>query len=122
MKKRDLGSHDFLAHMLESADRVLKYTSRMNRAQFLADSMVQDAVIRNIEIIGEAANNLLEVDPEFPKRDSSIPFVQIYGIRNRICHGYFSVSLEMVWDAVEVDIPVLRRKISKIIEDLPKNC
>jgi uncharacterized protein with HEPN domain len=121
MKKRDLGSHDFLTHMLESANRVLKYTSGMSRRQFLENSMIQDAVIRNIEIIGEAANNLLEVDPEFPKPDSSIPFVQIYGMRNRICHGYFSVSLEMVWDAVEVDIPELRRRISKIVEDLPKN-
>jgi len=120
MKKRDLGSHDFLTHMLESANRVLKYTSGMSRSQFLENSMVQDAVIRNIEIIGEAANNLLEADPEYRKHDSPIPFAQIYGMRNRICHGYFSVSLEMVWDAVEVDIPGLSALLRNMLSSLEK--
>jgi len=51
--------------------------------------MLQDAVVRNIEIIGEAANNLLEVGPEFAARYPSIPFGRIYGMRNRVAHGYF---------------------------------
>ena len=64
MSKEDLTAKDFLGHILESADRVLRYTKGMGRKEFSADTMVQDAVIRNVEIIGEAANNLLEVAPD----------------------------------------------------------
>jgi uncharacterized protein with HEPN domain len=78
-------------------------------------------VVRNIEIIGEAANNLLEVGPEFATRYPSIPFAQIYGMRNRVAHGYFAVSTAMIWDSVEVDIPELCEKITAVLKDLPDN-
>ena len=75
-------------------------------------------MIRNIEIIGEAANNLLEADFEIAARYPSIPFAQIYGKRNRVAHGYFSISLPMVWDSVEVDIPELCKAMEKVLEEL----
>lgn len=68
MSKDDLTAKDFLVHMREAADRCLEYTAGMNREQFSTSTLVQDAVIRNIEIIGEAANRLLEVGPEFATR------------------------------------------------------
>ena len=80
--------------------------------------MVLDAVIRNIEIIGEAANNLIEVEPEISGRYPSIPFAQIYGMRNRVAHGYFSVSHSMIWDSVQVDIPELLRQTSRVLEEM----
>jgi uncharacterized protein with HEPN domain len=80
--------------------------------------MLQDAVVRNIEIIGEAANNLLEVGPEFAARYPSIPFARIYGMRNRVAHGYFAVSTAMVWDSVQVDVPELRGQIAKVLDEL----
>jgi uncharacterized protein with HEPN domain len=116
VKKEDLTAMDFLLHMLEAADCVLQYTSGMSREQFYANKLVQDAVIRNIEILGEAANNLLYSDPEIAVRFPSIPFVQIYGMRNRVSHGYFAVSLGMIWDSVEVDVPELREKIMSVLE------
>ena len=90
----------------------------MSREDFFADSLIQDAVTRNIEIIGEAANNLLETNPGIAASYPSIPFAQIYGMRNRVAHGYFAVSLAMAWDSVEVDVPELRQKIAKVLEEL----
>ncbi len=90
----------------------------MSREEFFADTLKQDAVIRNIEIIGEATNNLLEADPGIAAKYPSIPFAQIYGMRNRVAHGYFAVSLAMVWDSVEQDIPELREKMAKVLEEL----
>ena len=118
MSKEDLSAKDFIGHILQAVDRILDYTKGMSREEFFADTLKQDAVIRNIEIIGEATNNLLEADRSIAARHPSIPFAQIYGMRNRVAHGYFSVSLAMVWDSVEEDIPELRQKIAKVLEEL----
>jgi uncharacterized protein with HEPN domain len=118
VNKEDLTAKDFLQHILEAADRVLRYTKGMGRKEFSADTLVQDAVIHNVEIIGEAANNLLEVAPGIGDRYPSIPFVQIRGMRNRVAHGYFAVSLSMIWDTVQVDIPELRQQIAKVLGEL----
>lgn len=118
MSKEDLTAKDFMGHILQAVDRILDYTKGMSREEFFADTLKQDAVIRNIEIIGEATNNLLEADRGIAARHPSIPFAQIYGMRNRVAHGYFSVSLPMVWDSVEEDIPELREKIAKVLEEL----
>jgi uncharacterized protein with HEPN domain len=118
VNKEGLTAKDFLQHILEAADRVLRYTKGMGRKEFSADTMVQDAVIRNVEIIGEAANNLLEVAPDIGARYPSIPFVQIRGMRSRVAHGYFAVSLSMIWDSVQVDIPELRQQIEKVLEEM----
>ena len=118
MNKEDLTAKDFLQHILEAADRVLRYTKGMGRKEFSADTLVQDAVIRNVEIIGEATNNLLEVAPGIAASYPSIPFVQIRGMRNRVAHGYFAVSLSMIWDTVQVDIPELRQQIAKVLGEL----
>jgi uncharacterized protein with HEPN domain len=63
VSKEDLTAKDFIGHILEAVERVLHYTRNMSREQFFADTLTRDAVIRNIEIIGEARNNLLEADP-----------------------------------------------------------
>ena len=118
MNKHEFRAKDYLLHMLEAADRILEYTSGVSEEQFLANQMLQDAVVRNIEIIGEAANNLLEAGPEFAAKYPSIPFAQIYGMRNRVAHGYFAVSTAMVWDSVQVDVPELRQQIVTVLGEL----
>ena len=118
MNKHEFRAKDYLLHMLEAADRTLEYTSGVSEEQFLANQMLQDAVVRNIEIIGEAANNLLEAGPEFATKYPSIPFAQIYGMRNRVTHGYFAVSTAMVWDSVQEDVPELRKQIVKVLGEL----
>ena len=118
MNKHEFRAKDYLLHMLEAADRVQSYTSGVSEEEFFANQMLQDAVVRNIEIIGEAANNLLEIGPEFAAKYPSIPFGQIYGMRNRVAHGYFAVSTPMIWDSVKVDIPELRQQIVKVLGEL----
>jgi len=118
VSKQGLTAKDFVSHILQAANRILQYTEGMSREEFFADTLKQDAVIRNIEIIGEATNNLLEADPGITARYPSIPFAQIYGMRNRVAHGYFAVSLPMVWDSVEVDVPELREKMAKVLDEL----
>jgi uncharacterized protein with HEPN domain len=118
LNKHEFRAKDYLLHMLEAADRSLEYTAGVTEEQFVANQMLQDAVVRNIEIIGEAANNLLEVGPEFATKYPSIPFAQIYGMRNRVAHGYFAVSSAMIWDSVQVDVPDLRQQIAKVLGEL----
>ena len=118
MSKHGFRAKDYLLHMLEAADQVLEYTAGVTKEQFGANRMLQDPVVRNIEIIGEAANNLLEVGPGFAAKYPSIPFAQIYGMRNRVSHGYFAVSTAMIWDSVQVDVPDLRLQIVKVLGEL----
>jgi uncharacterized protein with HEPN domain len=118
VSKHEFRAKDYLLHMLEAADRILEYTAGVGREQFFANQMLQDAVVRNIEIIWEAANNLLEVGPEFAAKYPSIPFAQVYGMRNRVAHGYFAVSAAMIWDSVQVDLPELREQILKVLGEL----
>jgi uncharacterized protein with HEPN domain len=121
VNKHEFRAKDYLLHMLEAADRVLEYTAGVTEEQFVANQMLQDAVVRNIEVIGEASNNLLEVGPEFAAKYPSIPFAQVYGMRNRVAHGYFAVSTAMIWDSVQVDVPDLRRQIVKVLGELQRN-
>lgn len=118
MNKHEFRAKDYLLHMLEAVDRILQYTASLSEEEFFASQLMQDAVVRNIEIIGEAAKNLLDAGPDFAARYSSIPFAQIYGMRNRVAHGYFAVSTAMIWDSVQVDIPELRKQIVKILGEL----
>jgi len=118
LNKHAFRAKDYLLHMLEAADRVLEYTAGVTEEHFVANRMLQDAVVRNIEIIGESAKNLLEAGPEFEAKYPAIPFAQIYGMRNRVAHGYFAVSTAMVWDSVQVDVPALRKQIAVLIQEL----
>ena len=118
MNKHAFRAKDYLLHMLEAADQVVEYTSGVSEEQFFGNRMMRDAVIRNIEIIGEAANNLLEIGPDFAAKYPSIPFGQIYGMRNRVAHGYFALSTTMIWDSVQVDVPELRQQIVKVLGEL----
>jgi uncharacterized protein with HEPN domain len=82
----------------------------------LASSLVQDAVIRNIEIIGEAARNFGRVAPELAMAHAHIPWRSITGMRNRLTHGYFGVDLESVWATARNDLPPLREALRALLE------
>jgi len=77
--------------------------------------MLQDAVVRNIGILGEAAKQLLDVAPEFSTKHPEIPFVEVYGMRNRVIHGYSSVNPAIVWDSVCNDVPELRQQVASVL-------
>lgn len=106
----------YLGHMLEAIERIRNYVGRKRRAGFVASPLLQDAVIRNIGIVGEAAARLT---PEFAARHPKIPWRAIVGMRHRLIHGYVKVNLDTVWAAVERDLPELERNLRTLLAPPP---
>ncbi|MGB9029346.1 MAG: DUF86 domain-containing protein [Acidobacteriaceae bacterium] len=115
MKPDPARAAEFLRHILEATSRISAYTAGMSAAEFAKNPLVQDAVIRNIEIMGEAAKNIEVVDPGFIAKYPVLPLRDIYLMRNRLAHGYFSVDISLVWNAVTAEIPALRAQIEAIL-------
>jgi len=105
----------FIQDILESIQKIEEYTRGMSKEEFYRASQVQDAVIRRLEIIGEAAKNITE---DFRNKHREIQWKQIAGLRDILIHGYFGVNLERVWMVVNRDLPDLKQKISKILEKI----
>jgi len=98
-----------LAHdVREAIDRIQRYTSGLSYDAFLRDTMVQDAVVRNLEIIGEAAKG---VSPDFRKKHKSIRWQDIAGMRDRLIHHYSGVNWEIVWDVIGTKLPELKAEL-----------
>jgi uncharacterized protein with HEPN domain len=104
-----------VSDILTAIDRVLAYTATGGRPAFFSDPKTQDAVIRNIEIVGEAVRGISEstrtAHPE-------IPWSKIAGTRDRVIHSYFRVDLDIVWDIVEKELPGLRQRMASLLTKL----
>ena len=107
---------DYLGHILSAIERVERHSQDVDEVGFLSSELIQDAVERNLEIIGEAANNVQRVDPAFANLHSEIPWQVIYAMRNRLSHGYDKIDYEMVWKTVCNDLPELYRLISNCLD------
>jgi uncharacterized protein with HEPN domain len=83
----------------------------------MADTLLQDAVLRNLGIIGEAAHRLLADSPDYAATHPEIPLAKIYGMRNRITHAYEEVDMEIVWNLVLFDVPGLHPKIAVALNE-----
>ena len=118
MNPRPLRVPDFLFHILEATQRIQAYTSGMQEQDFLANQLVQDAVIRNIEIMGEASRNIEMHDPQFVSKYPQIPLRKIYLMRNQLIHGYVTVNASLVWATVHRDIPTLRTAVQQVYDTL----
>lgn len=101
----------YLSHILIATADIVEFTAD-GRAGFFADKKTQAAVIRQIEIIGEAVKRL---SPALTANEPAVPWRLIAGARDRLIHGYFSVDLDAVWAMVEQDIPALREEIARIV-------
>jgi len=98
--------------ILESAEKILNYTSGFTKEQFLSNQLIIDAVIRNFEIIGEAANRL----PDLSK--SKLPTLEwnkLRGFRNRLAHDYFGIDYELVWKTKTMLLPKLITSIKSLL-------
>ena len=91
--------------ILDALNKIDKYLLNINKEQFEDDDMRIDAVVRNLEIIGEASNR---ISVELKEKYQHINWVQIRGLRNRIVHEYFGVSTNIIWEIVQKDLPVLK--------------
>lgn len=110
---------DYLGHILEAIERIERYTLDMDVVAFLNNLLVQDAVIRNFEIIGEASNNIEKHYPEFAAAHPELPLAFAYQMRNAIAHGYFKVDFEIVWRTIRRDLPGLYQQVRELVEQGP---
>jgi uncharacterized protein with HEPN domain len=97
--------------ILESIEKIERYTAGISFEEFAGDDKTNDAVIRNLEIIGEAANRLPD---EFKDQHSNIEWFKIVGLRHRIVHEYFGIDLGIVWQVVTKDMPLFKIDLQHI--------
>ena len=122
MSHRDeLALRDYLEHIQHALSRVQRYLTDIDYTAFLVNEEKQDAVIRNLEIIGEAAGNIQRHFPDFTKKYPNFPLIAAYGTRNVLAHGYFKVDLDVVWKTVERDLPMLAVQVSEVISTIGHN-
>jgi uncharacterized protein with HEPN domain len=93
-----------IRHMVEAAEHALDFTAERSRADLDHDAMLRLALSRAVEIVGEAANQVSESGrSELP----GVPWPQIVGMRNRLVHAYFDIDRDILWDTVQIALPVL---------------
>src|SRR5690349_19288731 len=97
--------------MLAAMRKIDRYTSEMDQDMFRKDEKTVDAVVRNLEVLGEAARHLPE---NFVARHPDVPWRQVTGLRNRIVHDYFGLDLDIVWQAIRHDLPRLKARLEKV--------
>lgn len=102
---------DYLSHIRQAIARISRYCEELSEAEFLENELVQDAVIRNFEVIGEASNNIEKHYPDFSAANPGLPLSSAYQMRNALAHGYFKVDYELVWKTIQSDLPVLFEQI-----------
>jgi uncharacterized protein with HEPN domain len=103
----------YLVDMRDAVERIIRYTTT-GRSAFFADAMIQDAVIRNLEVMGEAVR---KISSDTRSAHPEIPWKQIAGTRDRVIHSYFTVDLEIVWEIVETELPPLREHLAAIVPE-----
>ncbi|HEY9620023.1 MAG TPA: DUF86 domain-containing protein [Crinalium sp.] len=102
----------YLLDMLESAKLAVRYVAEVSKTNFFSDTQLQDAVIRRLAIIGEAARRVSDSTRQILP---TVPWVEISGMRNRLIHEYDDLDLEIIWDTVNRGLPPLIAELEKTI-------
>jgi uncharacterized protein with HEPN domain len=112
-------AEDYLEHMADAIERAIKYAGRLGSLEALErDEQAQDAIVRTIAVVGEAANRLQKVAPEFQAAHPGLPWNQMRGIRNKVIHDYFDVDWDVVWDTLQTDFPPLLQQIRSLLKSI----
>lgn len=102
----------YFNHILEAIAKIERYIKGFNYDSFESDDKTIDAVVRELEIIGEAAKH---VSDSFKNKHPEIPWSKMMGIRNRLIHEYFGVNKKIVWETCEMDLPVLKKSVTSLL-------
>jgi len=105
----------FLKDIINAMNKIFNYTEKMTKEEFKKDDRTIDAVLRNIEIIGEAANKLSK---KIYKENESVPWGRMIGLRNIVIHEYFGVDLNIIWQVITVNLPETKPKIEEILKEI----
>lgn len=106
---------DYLEDIVDGAEKIERFTDGMTYEEFERDEKTVDAVLRNLEVIGEAAKNVPE---DVRKEYSELPWAEMAGMRDKLIHGYATIELEIVWTTVEEDVPELIPAVNAVMDAL----
>ncbi len=102
----------YLLHAIDAAEKALEISGRIERGDLDSDEVYGLALVRLLEIIGEAANL---VSADFQKSNPKVPWKHMISMRNRLIHGYFDINYDIVWDTVVSDLPLLLQSLKKTL-------
>ncbi|MCX7997939.1 MAG: DUF86 domain-containing protein [Leptospiraceae bacterium] len=105
----------FIADIIEAINRIETYTNECSFENFQKDIKTQDAVIKNLEVIGEASNKIPTVIKE---KYLEIPWKEISGLRNHLIHAYFTIDFNIIWNIIQQELPKLKIEFEKIRNDI----
>jgi len=105
----------YIDHIIESINKIESYTKNLTKREFSKNDLVQDAVIRNFEIIGEASK---KVSKDLKRTFHKISWKDISGMRDKLIHDYMGVDVEVIWATIKKDLPVLKNQILEIKTNL----
>jgi len=108
MLKNDLA---YIGHILLCIRKIRKYTKGIDKIEFAKNELLQDAIIRNIEIIGEAAK---KISADYKQAYRDIEWKEIAGMRDKLIHDYFGVDIDIIWKTIQQDIPYLYKELKKL--------
>lgn len=109
MKKDDFV---YVGHLLDAIAKIEKYLEGVDEKSFLKNSLVQDAAVRQFEIIGEAAKN---ISPEFRKKNPQVPWSDMARTRDKLIHDYVGVDAEAIWATAEKNLPPLKKQLLELL-------
>ncbi len=101
----------YIDHILLSINNILIYTKDISKEDFAKNTLIQDAVIRNFEIIGEATK---KISPDFKKVNFEVPWKEMAGMRDKLIHDYIGIDIQVIWDTIQQDLPKLQKIIKAI--------
>ena len=107
---------DYLEHIISAVGQIEKYSQGLDQKSFNENDMAQDAIIRQFEIIGEAARRIISTDPEFTKKYPALELEAAYRMRNALAHGYETVNLRTVWDTIAQKLPALKSEAIRVLK------
>lgn len=110
---------DYLQHMVDAISRIQRYLSNVSETGFMGDEKTQDAVVRNFEVIGEAARHVQTMHEDYAAAHPEVPWGLMYAMRNRVAHGYFQVDWNLIWRTAHGELPTLREQIERLLAGLP---